>query len=191
MGPVVLPPPPRNPPPPLQSLPLPGGGETVISLFCWAISIAVVSVPHLSHTCFRIVSPLLRISHLCVFCDILSPKAVYRVSCPFFRPKMFFLGDRVWYHSRTLGAHVLATVVGPSPNGPQCCHIWYICPGGFTQVDHESSKCAILVPRNYLLFLWTPNNLCVTLITVAEHQCKIRFTCVLFACINGGYHSLP
>ena len=26
---------------------------------------------------------------MCVLCDILSPTAVYRVLCPFFRPKMF------------------------------------------------------------------------------------------------------
>ena len=95
----------------------------------------MVCVPHLSHThththtCSCIAFPLLQISHLCAFCDILSPKAVY-VSCPFFRPKMFSPGDCVWCHSCTLGAHVLATVVGPSPNGPQFCHIQYIHPGG-------------------------------------------------------------
>ena len=33
--------------------------------------------------------------------------------CPFFRRTMFSPGDRVWYHSRTLDAHVVATVVGP------------------------------------------------------------------------------
>ena len=30
------------------------------------------------------------------------------MSCPFFRSKMFSPSDLVWYHSRTLGAHVLA-----------------------------------------------------------------------------------
>ena len=45
-----------------------------------------------------------------------------------------------WYHSRTLGAHVLATVVGPSPTGLQFRHIRYICPVGATQVDHESAQ---------------------------------------------------
>ena len=59
---LSYPPPIENPPPPITLL------------FCWAISIAVVCVPH----CMAL--PLLRISHLCVFCDILSPKAVYRVS---------------------------------------------------------------------------------------------------------------
>ena len=43
-------------------------------------------------------------------------------------------------HSRTLGAHVLATVVGPSPNGPQFCHIPYIRLGGVTPMDHESAQ---------------------------------------------------
>ena len=60
------------------------------------------------------------------------------VLCCHFRPKMFSPGDHVWYHSRTLG--VLATVVGPSPNGPQFCHIRYIRPGGVTPVDHESAQ---------------------------------------------------
>ena len=73
------------------------------------------------------------------------------VLCCYFRPKMFSPGDRVWYHSRTLGAHVLATVVGPSPNGPQFCHIRYIRPGGVTPVDHESAQLsrleAVAVPQ--------------------------------------------
>ena len=62
------------------------------------------------------------------------------VLCCYFRPKMFSPGDHVRYHSRTLGAHVLATVVGPSPNGAQFCHIRYIRPGGVTPVDHESAQ---------------------------------------------------
>ena len=45
-----------------------------------------------------------------------------------------------WYHSRSLGAHVLATVVCPSPNGPQFCHIRDMCPSGITPVDHESAQ---------------------------------------------------
>ena len=53
---------------------------------------------------------------------------------------MFSPGDHVRYHSRTLGAHVLATVMGPSPNGPQFCHIRYIRPGGVTPLDHESAQ---------------------------------------------------
>ena len=61
------------------------------------------------------------------------------VLCCHFRPKMFSPSDHVRYHSCTLGAHVLATIVGPSPNGPQFCHIRYIRPGGVTPVDHESA----------------------------------------------------
>ena len=116
------------------------------------------------HTRSCISFPLLRISHLCVFCDILSPKAVYRVLCPFFRPKMFSPGDRVWYNSRTLGAYVLATVVGPSPSGPQFCHIRYIRPGGVNQVDHESAQLSRIE-------------------AVLHHPSCC--TCVLFACISG------
>eukprot|EP00670_Eutreptiella_braarudii_P003542 CAMPEP_0174300584 /NCGR_PEP_ID=MMETSP0809-20121228/58540_1 /TAXON_ID=73025 ORGANISM="Eutreptiella gymnastica-like, Strain CCMP1594" /NCGR_SAMPLE_ID=MMETSP0809 /ASSEMBLY_ACC=CAM_ASM_000658 /LENGTH=126 /DNA_ID=CAMNT_0015406175 /DNA_START=2246 /DNA_END=2626 /DNA_ORIENTATION=- len=60
---------------------------------------------------------------------------------------MFSPGDHVRYHSRTLGAHVLATVVGPSPNGMQFCHIRYIRPGGVTPVDHESAQLSRLAPQ--------------------------------------------
>ena len=66
------------------------------------------------------------------------------VLCCYFRPKVFSPGDRVRYHSRTLGAHVLATIGGPSPNGPQFCHIRYIGPGGVTPVDHESARLSTL-----------------------------------------------
>ena len=62
------------------------------------------------------------------------------VLCFCFRPKMFSPGDRIRYHSRTLGAHVLATVMGPSPNGPHFCHFRNILPGGVTPVDHESTQ---------------------------------------------------
>ena len=48
--------------------------------------------------------------------------------------------DCVWYHSRTLGAHVLATVVGLLPNVLQFCHMRRIRPGGVTQVDHASAQ---------------------------------------------------
>ena len=85
------------------------GGGTVTSLFCWAISVAMVCVPHLSHTRCCIAFPLLQISHPCVFRDILSAKAVYRVLCPFFRPKMFSPGDRAWYLPLT---HAWCTCVG-------------------------------------------------------------------------------
>ena len=51
--------------------------KTVPSLFCDAISIALVCVPQLSHTRCCLAFPSLQISHLCIFCDILSPKAVY------------------------------------------------------------------------------------------------------------------
>ena len=68
------------------------------------------------------------------------------VLCCYFRPKMFSPGDHVQFHSRTL---VLATVVGPSPNGPQFCHIRYIRPGGVTPVDHESAQLSRLWRLNH------------------------------------------
>ena len=62
------------------------------------------------------------------------------VLCCYFTPKMFSPSAHVRYHSRTFGAHVLANVVGPSPNGPQFGHVWYPYPGGVTPVDHESAQ---------------------------------------------------
>ena len=122
----TTPPPSPCNPPPLQS---PHPRRPSLHCFARQYLLRWFVLP-VCHTRPCIAFPSFQISHLCVFCDSLSPKAVYGVSCCFSRPKMFSPGDRVWYHSRTRGAHVLATVVGPSPKGPQFCHIWYICPGG-------------------------------------------------------------
>ena len=39
--------------------------------------IALVCVAHLLYTWPCIAFPLLQINHLCVFCDVISPKALY------------------------------------------------------------------------------------------------------------------
>ena len=61
---------------PLQSPP-PPPGETVTSMFFYLTCIVLVCVAHLLYTWPCIAFPLLQIKHLCVFCDILSPKAFY------------------------------------------------------------------------------------------------------------------
>ena len=66
------------------------------------------------------------------------------VTCTFlhshsFKSVMFSPGDHVWYHSRTLGAHVLATLVGPSPDGPQFCHIRYCAQLSRLEAVEEAS----------------------------------------------------
>ena len=94
--------------------------QTVISLFCWAYLLrwfVFTSVTHMFLHCFPITS-----CQSPVYSVIFSPKAVHRVSCPFFRPKMFSPSDRVWYHSRTLGAQVLATVWGLHQMGRSLPH---------------------------------------------------------------------
>ena len=131
--------------------------------------IVLVCVAHLLYARPCIAFPLLQIKHLCVIFSL--QRRCMGVLCCYFRPKMFSPGDHVRYHSHTLGAHVLATVVGPSPNGPQFCHIRYIRPGGVTPVDHESAQLSrleavavespILVPRSSSLFLWILNNISV------------------------------
>ena len=51
------------------------------------------------------------------------------VLCCYFRPKMFSPGDHVRYHSRILGAHVLATVVPlQSPPPPRETVTWRPSP---------------------------------------------------------------
>ena len=94
---------------------------------CFTHGLALLSQYYKSSTC--VCSVIFSLQRCCM-----------GVLCCHFRPKMFSPGDHVRYHSRTLGAHVLATIVGPSPNGPQFCHIWYIRPGGVTPVDHESAQ---------------------------------------------------
>ena len=70
--------------------PTPQGGNPSLHYFARQIYCGGC-VPHRSHTLTGpcIAFPLLQISHLCVFCDILSPKAVYRVSCLFTNPRCF------------------------------------------------------------------------------------------------------
>ena len=94
---------------------------------CFTHGLALLSQYYKSSTC--VCSVIFSLQRRCM-----------GVLCCHFRPKMFSPGDHVRYHSRTLGAHVLATIVGPSPNGPQFCHIRYIRPGGVTPVDHESAE---------------------------------------------------
>ena len=98
------------------------------------------------------------------------------MSCPLFRPKMFSPSDRLWYHSRTLGAYVLATVVGASPNGPQFCHVRYIRPGGVTQMDHESAQ----LSRLEAVVVASPKAL--HLCAVCLHQWRVPWFALKYLC---------
>ena len=55
----------------------------------------------------------------------------------------------------------------------------------------NNSKCAILVHKRSILFLWIPNNIGITSRTLELHQRNNLFTRVLFACMSGGYHQAP
>ena len=133
-----VPPPPLQTPTPCNPPPPPGrpslpcfSSEHVLCWFvlpiCFTHGLALLSHYFKSSTC--VCSVIFSLQRRCM-----------GVLCCYFRPKMFSPGDHVQYNSRTLGAHVLATVVGPSPNRPQFCHIQYIRPGGVTVVDHESAQ---------------------------------------------------
>ena len=88
--------------------------------------LSIISLSRYFESVTRVYSVIFFLQRRCTGCRV-----------PFSDPRCFLL---VRYHSRALGAHVLATVVEPSPNGPQFCHIRYIRPGGVTQVDHESAQ---------------------------------------------------
>ena len=90
------------------------------------------------------------------------------MSRPFFTPKMFSPGDRVWYHSRTLGAHVLWGLHQMGRNFATC--------GAYTLVGSLTGIMRVLNPQG--LRLWWLHH-------------ASRLTCVMFVCISGGYHSLP
>ena len=101
-----------------------------------------------------------------------------------FQTQDVFSGDRVWYLSHTLGAHALATVVGPSPNGPQFCHMRCLCPGGVTQVDHESAQ----LSRLEAVVVASPKSL--HLCSVCLHQWRVpqlalKYPCNLPAALGG------
>ena len=66
---IVLTPPPLQSPPPTR--------ETVTSMSFYLTCIVLVCVAHVLYAWPCIAFPLLQIKHLCVFCDILSPKALH------------------------------------------------------------------------------------------------------------------
>ena len=60
---------------------------------------------------------------------------------------MYAVGDYVWYHSRSRGGPLLATVIGPSPSGPEFLHIQYLSWMGATGAVHavlQSSSGTVL-----------------------------------------------
>ena len=72
---VALPPPPPCKVPPLAKSPPPR--DTVTSMFFSLTCIVLVCVAHLLYAWPCIAVPVLQIKHLCMFCDIISPKALY------------------------------------------------------------------------------------------------------------------
>ena len=91
----------------------------------------------------HVISVIFYLQRLCAGCHV-----------AFSDPGWFLLAT---VYGTTLGALVLATVVGPSPNGAQFC----LVPVMQSLNMCNSSKCAILIPRSSLLLLWIPNNICV------------------------------
>ena len=126
---IVHPPPPlaishplRSPPPPPR--------ETVTSMFFWLTSIALVCVAHLLYTWPCIAFPLLQINHLCVFCDVLSPKALYGCVVllsqtqvlyrSFGSPITFVLDESHWHHIKSkVASHVFSSLA--SVEGTTVC----------------------------------------------------------------------
>ena len=72
----------------------------------------------------------------CVVLCVLVPPM--RVDFFFFSDTMYARSDHVWYHSRSRGVPLLATVIWPSPSGPEFLHIQY--RGTVNVVDHTAAK---------------------------------------------------
>ena len=132
----VPPPPPLQTPPPCNLPPPPGrpsvpcfSSEHVLCWFvlpiCFTHGLALLS--HYFKSSTGVCSVIFSLQRRCM-----------GVLCCHFRPKMFSPGDHVRYRSHTLGAHVLATVVGPSPNGPQFCRIRYSVLFSYPEVLYRS-----------------------------------------------------
>ena len=68
--------PPLQTPPPCNLPPPPHPGDRRFHVFLVNMYV-LVCVAHLLYAWPCIAFPLLQIKHLCVFCDILSPKALY------------------------------------------------------------------------------------------------------------------
>jgi hypothetical protein len=52
---------------------------------------------------------------------------------------MYATGAHAWCYSRSKGALLLATIIGPSPSGPEFLHIQYQGLGE-KLVDHTAAK---------------------------------------------------
>ena len=105
-------PPPCNPPHPLAIPPPPGGGDRHFdsrSFFRCAL---------LFFVCW---CPPSELTPLCI------------------QTQMYAIGAYVWYHSRSKGGPLLATVIGPPPSGPEFLHIQYQGTG-VKVVDHMAAK---------------------------------------------------
>ena len=88
------------------------------------------------------------------------------VLCCYFRPKMFTPVD---HESAQLSR--LEAVVVESPKSPESPDVTPMAPQPETPAQ--------------------PTHVQFVLDEAHWHQCESRFTRVLFACISGGYHSLP
>ena len=108
-------------------------------MFFRSTCIVVVCCPHLLYTWPCVAFPLLQVNHLCVFCDVLSPKALYGCVVLLFQTQDGFSG---WSCTVPL-THIWCTCVGhcccPFTKWVQACHIRYI-HSGVTPVDHESAQ---------------------------------------------------
>ena len=61
-------------------------------MFFQLTAIVLVCVTHLLYTWPCIAFPLLQINHLCVFCDVLSPKVLYGCVLLLFQTQDVFTG---------------------------------------------------------------------------------------------------
>ena len=176
---------PSAPGPPTTDLPVRGQVAVLLGNI-YEGGFVFVSVTHMSCIAF----PSLQISHLCAFCDILWGPFLQRrcTGCwvAFADPRCF---------------------LSVTASGTTHAHMCWPLLWGLHQMGHSFATFGAYAPVGSVKWImralnsqglrlwWLHHSCCMNHIGRASmqksHQCKRRFTCVLFACIGGGYHILP
>ena len=178
-----FPPPPCNPPPR-------GGGRPSLHCFagqhllqwfvfpiCRMHVLALLSHHFKSVTC--VYSVIFSLQRRCAGCHV-----------PVLDPRCF-LPVTVYGTTHAHLVHMCWPLLwGLHQMGHSFCHRWYIRPGGVTQECStlKDRGCGGCITQVFRVAGHYPHRFAIPNAGTAH---TARFTCVLFACISGGYHSLP
>ena len=174
----MLPRPPLANPPPPCNLPPPHPGDRHFHVFLVNMYCAGLCCPSALRMALHCFSHYFK-SSTCVCSVIFSlQRRCMGVLCCYFRPKMFTPVD---HESARLSR--LEAVALESPKSPESRDVTPLAPQPQTTAQ----------PHTYPEVLYRSFGSSITFVLDEAHwhQRESRFTRVLFACISGGYHSLP